>query len=150
MLPKRSELQITTGNYTFAVVIKFIYLGFAMTSKNYILLDNKCKMTIADRCYCGLSRQLSNKNLFGATKLVLYKSISSILLLFLYSAQTRTLLRSDPAILGVFEGKIIRKIICPASIFISERTNGCMFLSMIWTCFSSLTSSNYAGSMSFQ
>ena len=66
------------------------------------------KITPANRCYYGLSRQLGNRDLSRTTKLILYKTL--ILPVLLYGAETWTLLNNDAVALRVFEKKVLRKI----------------------------------------
>lgn len=66
--------QVTLGNSTFDVVNEFVYLDFAATSKNDNSLEIKRRIPLDNKCYYGNSRQLSIRDLSGATKLWLYKS----------------------------------------------------------------------------
>ena len=40
-------------------VNEFIYLGFDVTTKNYVSLEIKCSITLANRCYYDLNEQYS-------------------------------------------------------------------------------------------
>ena len=97
--------------YNFEVVKDFIYLGSSINSDNDISLEIRRRITLANRCYFGLSKQLSKKALSWRTKICLYKSL--ILPVLLYGAETWTLTSSDEQALGVFERKILRKIYGP-------------------------------------
>ena len=62
---------ITVDNNTFDTVKEFVYLGSAVTNKNYVNLEIKRRITLANRCCNGLNGQLSNRDLSRATKLIL-------------------------------------------------------------------------------
>jgi len=108
---QRLGTQLNADTYNFEVVKDFIYLGSAVTSKNDVSLEIKRRITLANRCYFGLSRQLSSRALSRRTKLTLYKTL--ILPVLLYGAESWTVTQSDAAALGVFERKILRKIFGP-------------------------------------
>ena len=63
------DSQITANSYSFDVVKEFIYLGTAINTNNDVSLEIKRRVTLANRCYFGLNRQLS------ATKVKLYKAL---------------------------------------------------------------------------
>ena len=63
----RIDSQITFDNYTFGIVKKFICLGFAVTTENDVSLEIKSRITLANRCWYGLSEQLSNRELSYTT-----------------------------------------------------------------------------------
>ena len=63
--------QITADNYTFNIVKEFIYLGSAVTTKNDVNVEIKRRITLANSCRYGLNGQLSNRDLFRTTKLIL-------------------------------------------------------------------------------
>ena len=71
----------------------------------------KCRVTLANRCYFGLNKKLSSRNLSRATKLALHKAL--ILPVLLYGAEAWTLSSIDAAALGEFERKVLLKIFCP-------------------------------------
>ena len=62
--------QITTNSYNFEVVEEFIYLGTVINTNNDVSLEIKHRVTLANRGYFGLNRQLSSK---GAKVAGLYK-----------------------------------------------------------------------------
>ena len=76
--------------------------------KNDISLEVRRCITLANRCYFGLRKQLSKKALSWRTKICLYKSF--MLPVLLYGAETWMLTFSDEQALAVFERKILRKI----------------------------------------
>ena len=85
--------QITAGSHNFDVVKKFIYLGAANNTNNDVSLEIQGRVTLANRCYLGLNRQLSSRNLSRATKLTLYKAF--IIPVLLYDAEAWTLSSTD-------------------------------------------------------
>ena len=84
----------------------FVY--FSINTDNDISLEIRSRITLANRCYFDLRKQLSKNGLSWRTKICLYKSL--ILPGLLYDAETWTLSYSDEQALGVFERKILRKI----------------------------------------
>ena len=82
---------------------------------NYnVSLEIKRIVTLANRCYFGLNRQLSSRDLSRATKLTLYKAVT--LPVLLYGAEAWMLSSTDAAAMGVFERKVLRKIFGPVSV----------------------------------
>ena len=57
---RRIDSQITADKYTFETVKEFIYFGSAIIAKNYISLEIKSRITLANRCYYGPNRQLNS------------------------------------------------------------------------------------------
>ena len=98
--------QNRANSYNFDVVKEFIYLGTSINTKNDFSLEIKRRVTLANRCYFGLNRQLSSRDLSRATKLTLYK----ILIVPVLPVST------DAAALGVFERKVLRKIFGPVRV----------------------------------
>lgn len=108
---RRLDSQLNAGDYNFESVKDFVYLGTAVNSENNVSLEIKRRITLANRCYFGLSRQMNNKALSRKTKITLYKTL--IIPVLLYGAEAWTMTQSDAAALGVFERKILRKIFGP-------------------------------------
>ena len=102
---RHNDSQATADNHTFDTVKEFIYLGSAVTTKNYVSLNIKRRITLATSCYYG---QLSNRDVYRTTKLILYKT-----LMLPYGAEARTLLSTDASALRVYERNILYKIFCP-------------------------------------
>ena len=75
---RRIDCQITADNFTFYTVKEFIYLGSVVTTKNYVSLEIKRRITLASRCYYGLNGQLSNRDLYRTTKLIISNYITKI------------------------------------------------------------------------
>ena len=80
---------------------------FAKSQEKGIRYCNN-RITLANRCYYGLNRQLSSRNISRTAKLILYKMLT--LAVLLYSAEAWILLSTDAAALRVFERKVLRKI----------------------------------------
>jgi hypothetical protein len=66
---------IPIGSYNFEIVKDFVYLGSSVNMNNNISLKVKRRVTLANRCYFGLSNQLRNKALSRRTKLQLYETL---------------------------------------------------------------------------
>ena len=96
---RRIGTQVSCESFTFDVVEEFIYLGTAITANNDVSLEIKRRVTLANRCYFGLNRQLRNRDICRATKLTFYKTL--ILPALLYGAEAWTLTRNDAAVSGV-------------------------------------------------
>ena len=92
----------------------FVYLGTSITNNNNVSDEIKRRLTLANRCYFGLNRQLSSRALSRRTKLTLYKTL--IIPVLLYGAEAWTLSAADEKSLGTFERKILRKIFGPICI----------------------------------
>ena len=114
VLVPRMGSQITGNSYNFDVVKEFIYLGIAIDTNNDTRLEIKRRVTLANRNYFNLNRQLSSRDLSRTTKFTLYKPV--ILPVLLYGAEAWTLSSTDAAALGVFERKVLRKIFGPVRV----------------------------------
>lgn len=111
---RRLDSQLAAGDHTFESVKEFVYLGSAITNNNNVSLEIKRRITLANRCYFGLSRQMNSRALSRRTKIALYKTL--ILPVLLYGAEAWTVSQTDAAALGVFERKILRKIFGPVCV----------------------------------
>ena len=67
-------VSIEIDGYNFEVVKDFVYLGSSINTDNDISLEIR-RITLANRCYFGLRKQLSKKTLSWRTKICLYKSL---------------------------------------------------------------------------
>lgn len=121
MLSSRKESQhrrlgqnVTMDRYNFEVVKDFVYLGSTITTQNDISAEIKRRITLANRCFFGLRRHLSNKALSQRTKETLYKTL--IIPVLLYGAEAWTLSKTDENLLGCFERKVLRLIFGPVCI----------------------------------
>ena len=95
----------------FEVVKDFVYLGCSINTDNDISLEIRRSITLANRCYFALRKQLSKIALSWRTQICLYKSL--ILPVLLYCAETWTMASSDEQAFVVFERKILLKIYGP-------------------------------------
>ena len=120
---RRIDSQITVDNYTFETVNKFIYLGSAVTTKNYVSLGIKRRIIFVNRYYYGVNGQLSNRDISRTAKIILHKTL--ILPVLFYGAEAWTLLSTHIAALRVFESKVLSKFF--------ELTVSCMSSSTTWT-----------------
>lgn len=77
-----------------------------------VSLEIQRKITLADKCYCRLSRQLKGKVLSRLTKTVQVLSVRVLL----YGTEAWTMSTSDERVLGVFGRKALRKICGPLNI----------------------------------
>ena len=55
----RMGSQITANSCNYDVVKEYIYLGFAINTNNDVSQEIKRRVTLTNRCYFGLYRQLS-------------------------------------------------------------------------------------------
>ena len=83
MLPTSSDMrrigsQIATDNCTFNVLSEseFVYFGSVVGNKNDFSLEIKLRITLPNRCYFGLKKQLISRDLSHTTKLITYTSRS--------------------------------------------------------------------------
>lgn len=100
--------QITSGNYTFDAMNRFVYLGSAITCEIDVRLVIKRRINLINKYYFGLSMQLRRRVLLGSTKLMLCKPL--IRKVLLHGAESWILLRSYALVLEVFGRKILRKM----------------------------------------
>ena len=107
----RTGSNITVDSYTFEVVQEFVYLGTSININNNVSLEIQRRITLANKCYYGLNRQLSSRALSRRTKLALYKTL--IIPVLVYGAESWTLSAADEKSLGTFERKVLRKIYGP-------------------------------------
>ena len=68
-------VSVQIAGYNFEVVKDFVYLGSSINTDNDINLEMRRRITLANRCYFGLRKQLSKKALSWRTKICLYKSL---------------------------------------------------------------------------
>ena len=81
--------SVEIHGYNFEVVKDFVYLGSSINTDNDISLEIRRRITLANRCYFGLRKQLSKRAFSWRTKICLYKSL--ILSILLYGAETWTM-----------------------------------------------------------
>ena len=111
---RRLGRSVPLGSRNFEVVKDFVYLGSAVNRDNNISTEIKRRITLANRCFFGLKRQLSNKALSRTTKVTLYNTL--IIPVLLYGAETWTLLKADEEAIGLFERKVLRAIFGPVCV----------------------------------
>ena len=75
---RRIDSLVTADNHTFETVKELVYL----TTKNNVSLEIKRGITLANKCYYGLNRQLCNRNLSRTTKLILCKTLFLLVILY--------------------------------------------------------------------
>ena len=68
-------VSVEIDDYNFEVVKDFVYLGCSINTDIDICLEIRRRITLANRCYFGLSKQLSKKALSGERRFV-YTSLS--------------------------------------------------------------------------
>ena len=130
----RIDSQVMADIYTFETVKEIIYLGSAVTTKNDVSLEIERRITLSNRCYYGLNKQLSNRDLSRTIKLILYKML--ILHVLLYGAEAWTLLRTDASALRIFERKVLSKTFGSVRVADDFRTDiivSCISHSTTWT-----------------
>ena len=54
-------ISVEIDGYHFEVVKDFVYLGSSITTDNDLSLEIRRRITLANRCYFGLRKQLSKK-----------------------------------------------------------------------------------------
>ena len=64
------EVSVQLYGYNFEVVKDFVYLGSSIYTYNDISLEIRRRITLANRCYFGLRKQLSKKALSWRTKII--------------------------------------------------------------------------------
>nr|XP_042909974.1 uncharacterized protein LOC122271741 [Parasteatoda tepidariorum] len=116
------------NDYTFEKVNEFKYLGTMINDQNSIKteVDNRIKM--ANKCFFGLSKQLTSCLI--SRKIKIYKTL--ILPVLLYASETWTLNADTLRTLGAFERKILRNIFGPPQIVQVIRSNRLRWLGHIW------------------
>lgn len=103
--------NLTVDDYNFEVVGEFVYLGSTVTSQNNISHEIQRRIVSANRCFYGLRKILSSRNLTRRSKLTIYKTL--ILPVAMFGSETWTMSKKDESQLGVFERKIFRWILGP-------------------------------------
>ena len=72
---KDSRESAKTDCYNFEVVKEFVYIGSSINTNNDISSEIRRRITLANRCYFGLRKQLSKRAISWRTKICLYKSL---------------------------------------------------------------------------
>ena len=89
------------------IIIK--YLGFLLTNKNFIQEEIKRRVKAENSCYCSVQTFLSSRLLSKNLKIKVYKTI--IFPVVLYGRETGSFTLREEHRLGVFENRILRRII---------------------------------------
>ena len=100
----RVNTQLEAGEYTFDAVKDFVYLGTIVTQDNNISLEISRRITQANRCYFGLSKQMRSKALSRKTKIILYKPMIHPVLLYGSEAWTIYSIRTNASKINGCDG----------------------------------------------
>lgn len=106
--------HLAIGNKRFEVVNEFTYLGTLVDDKFNTNLEIKRRIVSAQRAVYGIGHLLSSKNISRSTKFTLYKTL--IRPVAIYGAESWNTTTADEERLGVFERKVLRRIIGPLQI----------------------------------
>jgi hypothetical protein len=108
---KYVENVFNVKHMTFENVNNFVYLGTLITSDNNISAKINNRITLANRSYFGVVNILKAKDINRKYKVIIYKTLIKPVLM--YGAEVWVLSKAHEARLGVFEGKILRRIYGP-------------------------------------
>lgn len=101
-------------NYSFERVDQFKYLGTMISiGNNYIKTEVNHRITMGNRCFYGLKKQLRSRLLNVKTKLKIYKTL--IRPIVLYGSESWTLNKDTENRLIVFERRVLRSIFGPVN-----------------------------------
>jgi hypothetical protein len=103
--------SIKIANRSFEGVEKFKYLGTALTDQNCINEEIKSRLNSGNACYHSVQSLLSSCLLSRNVKVKIYKTI--ILPVVLHECETWSLTLREEYRLGVFENKVLRRLIGP-------------------------------------
>jgi hypothetical protein len=101
------------GNFNFESVQSFTYLGSLIKANNDNSAEIKKRVLWVNKSFYGLRRQFRSQFLSMKNKIKLYKTLIRPVLA--YGSETWALSKSDEAILGVLEIKILRAIFGPTN-----------------------------------
>jgi hypothetical protein len=73
---------LANGDKTFEDVKKFVYLGSLVTPNNDVSLEIQRRIQTANRCFCGLRKQLQSRHLSRSTKNIIYNTLIRPVLLY--------------------------------------------------------------------
>jgi hypothetical protein len=107
--PKYFQIE----KFNFETVQSFIYLGCLVDANNGISAEIKKRILLANKGSYGLKRQFRSQFLSIKNKIKLYKALIRPVLA--YGSESSVLSKSDEAIVGVFERKILRAIFGPTN-----------------------------------
>jgi hypothetical protein len=110
--PSRRSVKGTTINgVTYEGVAKFIYLSTLISNDNSVEKEIQRHILAGNRTYFATISLFRRRLLFRATKIMLYKTL--IRLVVLYGAEAWTLTKKEEQALLIFETKIFRRIYGP-------------------------------------
>jgi len=110
---KNQQRYFQIKNFNFEAVKSFMYLGSLINVNNDNSAEIKKRILMANKGFYGLKRQFRSHFLSIKNKIKLYKTLIRPVLV--YGSETWVLSKSDEAILGVFERKILRDIFGPTN-----------------------------------
>ncbi|XP_049306103.1 LINE-1 retrotransposable element ORF2 protein isoform X2 [Bactrocera dorsalis] len=110
----RLGTHVTVDSHNFEVVDNFVYLGTRVNTTNNVSLEIQRKITLANRCYLGLSKKLRSKVLSRRTKTKLHKSL--LIIVLIYGTEAWMMTTTDESTLRVFERNVLRKSYDPLRI----------------------------------
>jgi len=110
---KYQQRYFQIKNFNFYAVQSFTYLGSLINVNNDHSAEIKKRILMANKGFYGLKRQFRSQFLYIKNKIKLYKTLIRPVLA--YGSETRVLSKSDEAVLGVFERKILRAIFGPTN-----------------------------------
>jgi len=110
---KNQQKYFQIKNFNFEAVKSFTYLGSLINVNNDNSAKIKKRILMANKGFYELKRQFRSQFLSIKNKIKLYKTL--IRQVLAYGSETWVLSKSDEAILGVFERKILRAIFGPTN-----------------------------------
>jgi hypothetical protein len=109
----RDQGTLQVNGHYFEKVDSFKYLGVVISEQNTEVTEIQNRLNLANRCFYACNKLMSSKLLSHTTKIRIYKTIISPILL--YGAETWKLDKREEKKLIVFENKILRKIFGPVN-----------------------------------
>jgi len=110
---KNQQRYFKIKNFNFEAAQSFTYLGCLINVNNDNSAEIKKRILMANKGFYGLKRQFKSQFLSIKNKIKLFKALIKPVLE--YGSETWVLSKSDEAILGVFERKILRAIFGPTN-----------------------------------
>jgi hypothetical protein len=102
------EHSIKIANRSLEDVVKFKYLGTALTDQNCVHKEIKSRLNLGNACCSSLQSLLSSHLLSRNTKVKIYRTI--ILSVVLYGCETWSLTLREEHRLRVIESRVLRRI----------------------------------------
>jgi len=110
---KNQQRYFQIKNFNFETVHSFTYLGSLINVNDDSSVEIKKRILMANKGCYGLKRQFRSQFLSIRNKIKLYKTLIRPVLA--YGLEKWVVSKSDEAILGVFERKILRAIFGPTN-----------------------------------